>query len=348
VDTAGNNGTTKGLTRPLERFSEYSRKEAHDIFAPETPFTPQSGTWGIQGIIEIPERPKDFVFFVTLGQSQGDHRFAEGITEDGVLTWQSQPRQRLKDDQIQQLIHHNEDQNSIYLFFRTHRDKDYVYVGNLKYLSHDPSRENPVYFEWQIADWEIPGERLQTIGINLLPPYKVVDTNEPLNTLIVVEAPSMNLPSESGTARRFRGRKSPDYAQRDAKNRGLGLKGEELALSYDRNCLTEAGRPDLAAQIRHVSVIEGDGTGYDISSFSPDGKRKYIEVKTTEGDACTDFFISANEVEFSRIHSQYYCLYRVFEFDTSRNSGKVFIHRGSLAPQFELSATQFRVKLNRR
>ena len=66
----------------------------------------------------------------------------------------------------------------------------------------------------------------------------------------------------------------------------------------------------------------------DISSFSLDGQRKYIEVKTTGGDAATDLFISANELEFSRVHPTEYCLYRVFEYDISRNSGKLFVHPG--------------------
>jgi hypothetical protein len=46
-----------------------------------TPFTPSRGTWGMQGIIKIPDRPKDFIFFVTYGQQQGEHVFEEGITE---------------------------------------------------------------------------------------------------------------------------------------------------------------------------------------------------------------------------------------------------------------------------
>ncbi len=71
----------------------YSREDVHGIFSPETTFTPQAGTWGLQGIIKIPNREDDFVFFVTYGQSQGDHEFDEGITQDGVLSWQSQPSQ---------------------------------------------------------------------------------------------------------------------------------------------------------------------------------------------------------------------------------------------------------------
>lgn len=72
------------IAKPLERYLDYSREEVHAIFAPSTPFTPQTGSWGLHGIVSIPDRPSDFVFFVTLGQQQGDHVFDEGITEDGA------------------------------------------------------------------------------------------------------------------------------------------------------------------------------------------------------------------------------------------------------------------------
>ena len=120
----------------LSQYHDYSREEVHDIFAFGTPFTPQAGTWGLHGIVAIPSRPNDFVFFVTFGQSQGDHVFDEGVTEDGVLSWQSQPRQGFGSEQIQQLIRHDELQNSIVLFLRTNKRHKYTYLGRLKYLSH--------------------------------------------------------------------------------------------------------------------------------------------------------------------------------------------------------------------
>ena len=81
--------------RNLQLNNLYSRKNIHSIFSPQTKFTPQAGTWGLHGIIKIPNRERDFVFIVTYGQSQGEHNFDEGITADGVLSWQSQPRQDL-------------------------------------------------------------------------------------------------------------------------------------------------------------------------------------------------------------------------------------------------------------
>ena len=136
--------------KQLSLYKDYIREDVHDIFAPDTPFTPQTGSWGLHGIVKIPNRPGDFVFFVTYGQRQGEHVFDEGITEDGVLSWQSQPRQSLTNSQIQQFITHDDLTHSIYLFLRTTKDSIYTYLGRLKYLSHDSERENPVYFQWQI------------------------------------------------------------------------------------------------------------------------------------------------------------------------------------------------------
>ena len=33
----------------LTQYEDYSREAVHGIFAPETTFTPQAGTWGLQG-----------------------------------------------------------------------------------------------------------------------------------------------------------------------------------------------------------------------------------------------------------------------------------------------------------
>jgi predicted HNH restriction endonuclease len=153
----------------LELYQEYSRKDAHHIFAPDTNFTPQSGTWGLQGIVRLFDRNGDFIFFVTLGQKQGEHIFDEGITEDGILSWQPQPKQGFNHAWIQAFINHDEARNSIYLFFRTDSRRNYVYLGKLKYLSHDSQREYPVHFQWKILNWNIPRELMEKIKINLLP-----------------------------------------------------------------------------------------------------------------------------------------------------------------------------------
>ncbi|WP_447403034.1 hypothetical protein ACE1MS_23525 (plasmid) [Lysinibacillus sp. fkY74-1] len=67
-----------------------------------TSFTIGDGNWGLHGLVKIPKREQDYVFFVTFGQKQLGHNFDESITEDGILTWQSQPKQTLNNKFIKQ------------------------------------------------------------------------------------------------------------------------------------------------------------------------------------------------------------------------------------------------------
>ena len=153
----------------LTLYRDYTRREVRDILAPKAPFTPYTGTWGYHGIVKVPERDGDFAFFVTFGQEQADHKFREWVTEDGVLHWESQPGQGLEDKWVQQFICHDERRNHIYLFLRTDKTGEYTYLGQLKYLSHDPSRERPVCFRWRILDWHITRETLERMGLKLRP-----------------------------------------------------------------------------------------------------------------------------------------------------------------------------------
>lgn len=318
----------------------YTREEAHAIFAPGSRFTPQTGTWGLHGIVPIPDRPGDFVFFVTYGQKQGAHQFDEGITPDGVLTWQSQPKQKVSDRQIRGFIQHDEDKNAIHLFVREAQGHPYKYVGRLKYLSHDAEREQPVHFKWQLIDWDsgdaprlAADARPLTTGINAH-----------RGELRRADPPGRRPNGRGGaeSTERFRARKVADRARQDARSREVGLAGELLVLEHERAALIRAGFPELAELVLHVSVIEGDGAGYDILSFDLSGSKKYIEVKTTTGAAESDFFISSAELAFAQSHAESYYLYRVFDFDRTSSSASFYVLTGSLEKQFALVATQFR------
>jgi hypothetical protein len=151
----------------LTLYEKYTRKEVHGIFSPATNFFPQSGVWGLHGIVPITYDLGNYVFFVTFGRDQAGHHFDEWVSQSGVINWQSQPRQRLADRQIQQFIHHDPAKNNIYLFLRTEKTGSYTYLGRLAYYKHDPKRERPVYIQWQIIDWNPPAERLRAIGLSL-------------------------------------------------------------------------------------------------------------------------------------------------------------------------------------
>ena len=103
-------------------------------------------------------------------------------------------------------------------------------------------------------------------------------------------------------------------AERDARNRVLGRAGEERVLAHERAVLLREGRRDLADQIRWISEEAGDGAGYDIESFEPDGRPRLIEVKTTNGWDRTPFYISRNELRVSEEQRETWRLFRLWDF----------------------------------
>jgi hypothetical protein len=52
----------------------------------------------------------------------------------------------------------------------------------------------------------------------------------------------------------------------------------------------------MADRVEHVSATRGDGFGYDVLSFEPDGRERFIEVKTTAFGAMVPFFVTRNEL----------------------------------------------------
>lgn len=152
--------------------------------------------------------------------------------------------------------------------------------------------------------------------------------------------PTTNRADEALESRRSYQARKYNYIKREAENRKLGEAGEKFVLELEKLRLIKAGRDDLATQVVRVSETKGDGAGYDIYSFEEDGTARFIEVKTTNFGKSIPFFISANELAFSRDYSNQYYLYRVFNF---RHSPKLFILKGSLKEKYKIVPTTFRV-----
>jgi hypothetical protein len=338
------------LMPALALWQDYTRREVHDIFSPDATFQPSRGPFGISGLIALPDRPGDFVFFVSFGRSQAHHEFVESITEDGVLSWQSQPAQTLAHRRIRELIAHDERLNAVHLFLRTSTRPEvpYTYMGPLAYLTHDATRERPVYFQWQLLEWPPPGTIIDQLALEIAPSTESESSVAAADTLVEVEPPAP-APGRSGTTtREFVSRKRPSYADRDARNAALGLAGELLVLKQEIARLQAANRSDLAEHVIHTSLVEGDSAGYDIRSFTVEGELRHIEVKATRGRNTTAFFVTANEVAFSSRHPDTYRLYRLFEFHPELGSAKYYVIEGSLEEQFELEPTEFRVRMRTR
>lgn len=144
--------------------------------------------------------------------------------------------------------------------------------------------------------------------------------------------PPIQLERLLDVARRF------DVAGKDERNRALGRAGEERIVLHERATLQAEGRGDLARKVRWVSEEDGDGAGYDIASFTPDGRSRLIEVKTTNGWERTPFFISRNELAVADAHRAEWCLVRLWDFS---RAPKAFELRPPLDAHVSLTATTF-------
>ena len=91
----------------------------------------------------------------------------------------------------------------------------------------------------------------------------------------------------------------------------MGKLGEEHVLNHEIARLIAAERMDLAKKIEWTSDVYGDGAGYDIKSFEPDGSDRLIEVKATKGGPATDFFLTRTEREVSMERPEAWRLYRL-------------------------------------
>ena len=322
--------------KKLVRFEKYSREDIHDIFSPNTKFVPNTGTWGLQGIIRVPETKSDYIFIVTYKSKQSLKELDENIDENGILTWRSQKRQKLNSPMIKDFINHDYLKNNFYLFLRTSEKEDYEYMGLLAYVEHDNQRERPVYFKWQILDWNNKNKE------NLKNDEKLLDFEKDNNT----DKMELQL-SEDDTeyiyeinerkgkdTKEFYSNKNYNFEGEAKKNSAVGKKGEDLVVEYEKMKLIAEGRNDLAEKVFATRNIAGNAERFDVLSYDKDGNEKYIEVKTTKGNLDNLFYISENEIAFSEEYPENYYLYRIYKFDTETMSAFLSIKKGPIERKY--------------
>ena len=145
-------------------------------------------------------------------------------------------------------------------------------------------------------------------------------------------------PTLRDTPRLARKLPTRNYLETEARNRSLGLAGEEFIMRFEHERLWRASKRKLAERIEHVAKTKGDGLGYDILSFAEGGQERFIEVKTTRYGSLTPFFASRNEVKVSEVHEDDYQLYRLFQFS---KQPQLFVLNGSLRHTCTLEPNQF-------
>lgn len=188
----------------------------------------------------------------------------------------------------------------------------------VRWLDRSPDYVPPIQSAFPVTGLEAPAELF--VG----PPPTV--SNRP---------PPKGLDHMLAVARKF------DVAGRDERNRALGRAGEKRALAHEKAMLIAVGRSDLADRVRWVSEEEGDGAGYDIGSFSPEGDTRLIEVKTTNGWDRTPFYITRNEIAVADRRPDEWCLLRLWNFV---RGPRAFELRPPLAAHVSLIATGYEAR----
>lgn len=118
-----------------------------------------------------------------------------------------------------------------------------------------------------------------------------------------------------------------NYIENEKAKKRIGDLGELLVLQYEKERLEKLG---VRKEPEHISKTRGDGEGYDILSYDESGKEIYIEVKTTTKHFNAPFFITRNELERSKINSDRFYLYRLYDFEDNVNTAKFWIWSGNL------------------
>jgi hypothetical protein len=145
------------------------------------------------------------------------------------------------------------------------------------------------------------------------------------------------IPPKEKSKRKFRFKpRKTDYSHKGERLKQIGDRGERIVVGRERAELRKVGRRDLAKRVTHVSRELGDGAGYDIGSFELDGSDKFIEVKTTLGSIGRGFMVSMTELQFSKEHAGQFYLYRVYELDENKGTGRVHLTKGALDNHFAL------------
>ena len=85
--------------------------------------------------------------------------------------------------------------------------------------------------------------------------------------------------------------------------------------------------------------------GYDIRSYASDGRKRLIEVKTTNGWERTPFHITRNELEVSKEYPSEWCLFRLWNFS---RKPKAFELHPPLDRHVSLIATSYRASFESR
>lgn len=108
------------------------------------------------------------------------------------------------------------------------------------------------------------------------------------------------------------GASSGKFPRRSRESIKIGRRGEEIVFHHEKDKLIKEGKHELAEKV-DWPASRGEYPGFDILSYTPEGEKKCIEVKSSKSSGINTVEITANEwkVATTPIHSANYYLYIV-------------------------------------
>ncbi|MGF7482906.1 DUF3427 domain-containing protein [Providencia sp. SP181] len=334
----------KNKTKREYEFFDYSSFVVGEEYTKLKAFE-KAGVWVPNHARDIPG-PTRFnncvVLFVTLEKDHKElaHKYNDKFILNGkMFQWESQNKNTEETPHIKKIINCD----PVVLFARVHekiksKSQPFIYVGQLQYVKHNNTvdRKNvPIEVIFDVLEYQ------SSASDKLVSLYEWVPGITTEQEVIDISEIALNKtnPPEASNKTNGRGKNNRkvkiNWAERDEKNRSLGLMGEKLVLQYEIQKLTELGLTHLAERVTHTAE-NSDSDGYDILSFDEQGIEKYIEVKTTRQSKHSPFFISRNEVKFSKAQGLQYWIYRVYNFNEKKNEADFYTIQGSVEKHFNL------------
>jgi hypothetical protein len=310
----------------LQENDKYTRRDIHNIFYPEFKFSEEGGgKISRSGVVTLDLGiRKDYILFYIRGR-EPNLKEPEEITNVGNFNWITQDRMKDKNiPQAEELKKNNPEEHRVLLFGRdkpkANENEPYKYYGPLEFIREYEDKDKKRRFVYKLqSNLSTPDPLIKNVPEEIKKP-------ESNSKLTKEEPPSFNPPNEQGgnNNQNKSVKKARNY--NDEENKALGKAGEELVLKYEREKLKNY--PELLNKIEHTSS-KNDDAGYDILSFTEDGKEMLIEVKTTRRDASYPFLLSYNEYNTAMNNIGRYYIYRVYEFNHHSDS-KYYVLSGKL------------------
>ncbi|GEM_PF-2415236 len=141
--------------------------------------------------------------------------------------------------------------------------------------------------------------------------------------------------------------KKVDWKKINMIRENIGLVGEQIAYQYELKKLCQLQKHEYLPNVELVSQTKGDGLGYDIISSDEEGRKIYIEVKSTTNQLQSPFIFTSNELSVMEQIGEDYYLYRIFNINLDENTGEIGIYKGEsvIKNNFDFQPETIKAKL---